>query len=332
MKQEVLEQGALPLGIPAWRTIRYFAKNRRAGCAGLWGGKNWLLLLAFACIPSGAQVRFEAPRVGYVFDLEAKAIRDVSGVPGAASFAEARSTGEAIERAWISAQGFALVQNKQESEGARFVRIASGESREFANFEAAAISNSGRFFAVATSGGIEIWDGAALTRTGRFDAGAQVRGLAVSDDGRMALAATATGLMAWNGRNAEQVWSGGALAEPAFFGSSNDYAVLDAEAGKILVSRGGSATTMDSPVAGAYALATSGDSRLVLASETSIGVADLASNARATVATEDPAARFSRVGTSGEVFQVQFRNSTKTALLELGMAAPQIEILSGGVR
>lgn len=296
--------------------------------------KREVLSLAILSLSLGAQVRFDVPRLGYVYDPEAKAIRQVSGVPGAAAFENSIDGGGAIERAWISQRGFAVVQGKLDS-GTRLLDWSRGSSQSLIDVETAGISNSGRFAALAKAGTVEVWDGTAATRTARFDGAANdIKGIAVSDDGNAVLIAAGSRLQLWNGRGSVQtVWSGDTIRDAGFFGESTDFAALDAGTGKLYVSRAGSITESESPLTGATSMATLGASRLVLAGYTTIAVLDLTTSSLQAVPTDTPIESFTRVGYGGDLFQIRFKQDQRTALFETAPdGSPQIEFLVGGVR
>jgi hypothetical protein len=290
-----------------------------------------IFLFAFAFALS-AQVRFEVPGLGYVHDQEAKTLRSVSGVPGAASLEKPVSdAGGAIERAWISPRGFALVQGKMES-ALRFFDYARGRKQDLSDAsEAAAISMNGRYFAIATGGSVELWDGDTLARQTRFEASG-VRGVAISDDGQAALLITGSGLSMWQQNRLQQIWSGDAIAGADFLPASRDFVAFDGGRNKVLAMRAGATTEIDAKSSGAAAFALSGDGRTVaLGGERTIEILDTVSGASSTLPTENAVEGFGRAGGNGEIMQVRFRGSTRTSLLEwAGLAAPQIEFLIGG--
>ncbi len=285
------------------------------------------LLIALAS-SIGAQVRFDVPKLGYVYDSEAKSIRQIGGVPGAAAFDAVRiDAGGSVERAWISSQGYAVVQGKQDS-GSRLVDWTRGASAQLADIETAAVSNSGRYFATAQAGAVEVWDGVSATRSARFEgAPAGVQNLAVSDDGGAVLLATADSVYLWQDKGAAQpAWAGDSIKGVSFLSDTRDYAAFDGGTGKLLLSRGGSANESDVPAGAAFA--TFG-SKLAFGGAKSIVILDLdGGNATQTIETGAAVERFSRVSGSGDVLQVRFQNDGRTALLEPSSnGAAQVEFL-----
>ncbi len=289
------------------------------------------LALAFAAT---AQVRFDVPSLGYVHDQEAKVLRLVTGVPGAAALAKSVDTGSAIERAWISPRGFALTQGKLES-AVRYFDWTRGLKRDVMDSaEAVAISSSGRYFAVLGGDSVEIWDGEGPNRKTRFEA-VGARSIAVSDDGQVALIVTSTGLSMWQQGRLQQIWSGEAIRGADFLPAGRDFAAYDGGRNKVLTMRSGAMTEIDAKSTGALVFAMSGDGRSVtLGGERSIEILDTMSGASSILTTETAVETFSRAGSNGEVMHVRFHDNTRTALLEwAGLTAPQIEFLiSGGAQ
>ncbi len=288
--------------------------------------------LAFAAT---AQVRFEVPKLGYVLDHEAKALRLVTGVAGAATMESSVETGAAIERAWISPRGFALTQGKQDA-GIRYLDWARNLQRDvMENAEAAAISANGRYFAVLGGGAVEIWDGDGPSRKVRFEA-PHARMVAVADDGSGALVVTATGVSLWQQDRLQQIWSGEAIAGADFLPNSRDLVAYDGGRNKVLILRSGAMSELDAQTVGARAFALSGDGRKVaLGGEGSIEILDTISGASSVLRTDSTVDAIFRAGGNGEVMQLRFRDDARTALLEWnGLANPQIEYLfaTGGAQ
>jgi WD40 repeat protein len=284
------------------------------------------LALAFA---AAAQVRFEVPSLGYVHDREAKSLRLVTGVAGAAALERSVDTGGgAIERAWISPRGFALTQGKLDA-GVRYFDWTRGVQRDLSDsVEAAAISPNGRFFAILSGGTAEIWDGDGPSRTHRFEA-AGARAIAVSDDGAAALLVTASGVSMWQREGLQQIWSGDAIRGADFLPNSRDFAAFDGGRNKVLTMRSGSMTEIDAKSNGVHAFALSGDGRTVtLGGDKTIELIDTVSGTSSILATESSIDSISRAGANGAVMQLRFRDDARTALLEwAGLDAPQIEFL-----
>lgn len=285
-----------------------------------------LLALAFAAT---AQVRFEVPRLGYVHDQEAKALRMVSGVAGAATLENALDSGAAIERAWISPRGFAVTQGKSES-GIRYWDWTRNVQRELVDsVDAVALSTNGRYFAVLGGGAVEIWDGEGPSRKSRFEA-ANARAVAVSDDGAASLIVTSTGLSLWQQDRLQQIWTGEAIRGADFLANSRDFAAYDSGRNKILLMRAGAMTEIDTNSRGAQTFALGGDSRIaVLGGENSIELIDLNGGVSSTLTTDSAVESLARSGANGDLMQVRFRGDLRTALLEwAGLGSPQIEFLT----
>lgn len=301
------------------------------------------LLTTLACCIAGAQVRFEAPRLGYVFDSEAKSIRQLGGVPGAAAFDATIDAGGSVERAWVGGQSYAIVQGKSEA-GSRWVDLVRGGSVTLPAFQLAAVSSGGRHFAIATTdGAVEVRDGASGAIVARIENGipAAVTALAVSDDGGAALIASGSTLLLWLSGGAEgatrNVWSGEGIRSATFLGDTRDFAALDSGTGKYLVSRGGSLTESSVSLPGASAITSlESGARLAIGGDGVIAIVDPgAGDAQAVVrlAVDGVVEGFSKVNGGGDVLQILLGGDSRTALLEIAEQA-QIEYLvaGGGIR
>jgi hypothetical protein len=293
--------------------------------------KREVPLLMFALAAGlGAQVRFDVPRLGYVHDPEAKAIRLVSGVAGAAAFEGSVDAGGAVERAWISPSGYALTQGKLDS-AVRYIDWSRGVKQDLADaVETAAISPNGRYFALLGGTGVEIWDGSGPARLSRFEASG-ARGVAVSDDGTLALLTTSSGVSIWQQGKLQQIWSGEAIRGADFLPASRDFAAFDGARNKVLAMRAGAITEYDAQSTGATAFALSADGRSVaLGGERTIELVDLATGGSRILAVESAVEDIARAG-NGDVLRVKFHGDSRAALLEwAGLASPQIEVLVGG--
>jgi hypothetical protein len=296
------------------------------------------LLTTLACCIAGAQVRFEAPKLGYVFDSEAKSIRQIGGVPGAAAFDATMDAGGSVERAWVGGQSYAIVQGKLDA-GSRWVDFSRGGSVTLPDFQLAAVSSGGRYFAIATvDGAVEIREGATGALVTRVAAGvpAAVTALAVSDDGGAALIASATALSLWTSDRdgaMRNVWSGDGIRSVTFLGDTRDYAALDGA--KYLVSRGGSLTENQVPVAGASAIVSiEAGAKLAVGGDRMIAIVDPgAGDGTVRVAVDGVVEGFAKVNGGGDVLQILLRGDGRTALLETsGQAQIEIVVAGGGIR
>ncbi|BDC51893.1 hypothetical protein F183_A42080 [Bryobacterales bacterium F-183] len=286
------------------------------------------LLLACLALPALAQqVRFEVPRLGYVYDAEAKAVRAVSGVPGAAVLEGTVSQGS-LDRAWVSSLGFAVAQAKQGG-SARLLNFETGTDTVLGDVQSAALS--GRFAAVANRSSLEIWDAQSASRTTRLDLSG-VRAVAVSPDGQQALATNGTTLQRIAGDTATSIWSGDNIIGVAYI--DGGYVAFDAARNKLLIARGGETSETDGPLTGATAFAALDGTKLAFGNDTAIAVLDLASSTVRSLATEHPVEEL--LASNNGVAQIRFRGSSRVALLEWNadQSTAQIEylVVAGGAR
>ena len=157
-------------------------------------------VLALASHAADNGLSIANPRLGGVFDEQAKQLRLVEGIPGSATLGGAIDAGNPIEQAWIVPQakralvrftgktGLALV----DWNGSVQTLMADDIKSEAVTL--AAISPSGKAFAVLIDGGVESWRIAptGLNRLWRADLNADQTSptsLAISDDGELVAAA-----------------------------------------------------------------------------------------------------------------------------------------------
>jgi hypothetical protein len=207
------------------------------------------------------------------------------------------------------------------------------------DFQLAAVSSGGRYFAIATAdGAVEIREGASGALAARIASGvpAAVTALAVSEDGGAALIASATTLSLWTSDRdgaMRNVWSGDGIRSVTFLGDTRDYAALDG--GKYLVSRGGALTENPAPVAGASALASiETGAKLAIGGDRLIAIVDPgAGDSTVRLAVDGTVEGFAKVNGGGEVLQILLRGDGRTALLETsGQAQIEMVVAGGGIR
>ncbi len=139
------------------------------------------------------------PRLGGVFDEQAKQLRVVEGVPGSATLGGVIDAGNSVDQAWIVPQAKRALVRFSGGTGlavvdwGESVQIFQSDDLKSASVTLAAISPSGKAFVVLADGGVESW---AITATGlsrlwRSDLHADQgmpASLAISDDGDLVAA------------------------------------------------------------------------------------------------------------------------------------------------
>lgn len=210
-----------------------------------------------------AQVRFEGPQFGYLFDEVSKSVRALSGVPGAAALEDSIPAGFSVDRAVISRRGFALVASKA---GGAVFRLSPSGAREMGAADLWSVSPSGSWGVLYSraSGKVTVWDLSpddTESKTAEFSS-PELKAVAISDDGTPAGIAGSV-LLEISASGTRAVASGRQMAAVAYFPGSRDLAASDL-AGQVLISRNGATTERDAAVGGA--LAVSRDGRNVIAS------------------------------------------------------------------
>jgi hypothetical protein len=138
--------------------------------------------------------RISAPSLGYVFDDSAKAIRLISGVPGAAELGAAVSFPDALDSVFVNSRARIGIANTKEGRVAlvewtgtpRVTLLESGLAR----VAQASISKSGRWIAITDGAAVELWSRspADLQKTSTFTPEQGAHALAVNDEGTVAVA------------------------------------------------------------------------------------------------------------------------------------------------
>lgn len=138
--------------------------------------------------------RISAPALGYVFDDSAKAIRLISGVPGAAELSASVPFTDALDSVFIHSRARIGIANTKEGHVAlvewtgtpRMTPLASGLTR----VSQASISRSARWIAITDGAAVELWSRSSgdLQKTVTFTPEQGANALAVNDEGTVAVA------------------------------------------------------------------------------------------------------------------------------------------------
>lgn len=177
--------------------------------------------------------RMSVPALGYVFDENARAIRLVSGVPGAAGFDRTIATEIALETAFVQSSGKTAIANAKEGNVAlvtwtgevRVVPIESALSRA----TLVAFARRGERVAISDGATVEIWDSLRGTpvRTAGFAVEEGIHSLALSEEGVVAIG-TRSGTLVTRGPEPRVVLTGASVTGLAFLANGE---LLAAEAG-----------------------------------------------------------------------------------------------------
>ena len=227
--------------------------------------RDVLLLITGACLLTAAT--FRPPKLGYIYDADAAAIRVISGVSGAAALEDTVATGSKLAFAAIAPGArYALVRLRDEA-GASVLQLESGRITALegaaGTTDTVAFSAGGSSAAIWTGERIQVWtglpDSPSLTREVAAEG---VTALAVTDDGAAVAANTTTGTLLWDGgENARLLAPATALA---FLADNHELVVAEEEGNRLSVIRGTETEVLAAEkdgIVGATALALASDGR-----------------------------------------------------------------------
>jgi hypothetical protein len=230
--------------------------------------RDVLLLITGACLLTAAT--FRPPKLGYIYDPDAGAIRVIAGVSGAAALEETVAVGSKLAFAAVAPGArFALVRLRDES-GYSLLQFETGTITALEGASGArdvvAFSAGATAVAIWTGERIQVWtglpDSPALVREVAAD---EVTLLSVADDGAALAAKTAGGTLLWDGESSRAIADASAIA---FVPGSHDVVIADEGGNRVTAVRGAEtevlATEKDG-VAGVVAFAIASDGRTVAA-------------------------------------------------------------------
>jgi hypothetical protein len=196
-----------------------------------------LLLFTASALAYAQQAgpQLSVPVLGYVFDNNAKVIRSISGVPGAAGLDAAISTSTSLDSAFVYSLARVAIANTKEgalgliqwSGSPRLVSIGTAMGR----VTQAAFSPSGDRVAITDGAAVEVWSGLGgdPTETAAFVPDGGVVALAMNQDGAVA-AATSNGAILLLTDDARQLAAGDSWSAMAFMPNGTDLLAADAGA------------------------------------------------------------------------------------------------------
>jgi WD40 repeat protein len=284
--------------------------------------------------PPGASI--SQPSLGYVFDDNAKAIRQISGVPGAANLDARVAAGTSLDSAFVHSRARLAIANAKDG-GVVLVQWSGAPqvtaiSSALSHVTLAAFSRSGDWAAISDGTTLEIWSGLtgapALNATFNPDGG--VTAAAVNDNG-ITVGANGHGAVMLLGDNARVLASGGNWIALAFLPNGNDLLAADATAQSLTLIQDIQNTAASSVVLsvnekpGALAVSSDG-SQAALGLADNVTVVNLASGAANSIACGCQAARFDLlVGTL--VARIVDAQTGSQLLLDADSAQPRIASL-----
>jgi hypothetical protein len=242
------------------------------------------------------------PFLGFVFDNNAKAIRQISGVPGAANLDISIPVSTSLNAAFVNSRAQVAIANPKDggvalvqwSSTPQVISLASALSQA----TMASLSRSGNWAAISDGTTLEVWSGLTGTPTlsATFTPNGGVTALAVNDSGTV-VSGTGSGNISLLGSNSQVLASGGNWIALAFLPDGTDVLAADAAAQSLTLIQDIQNTAASSVVLSVNekpgALIVSSDG-----SEAALGLADnvtivnLANGAANSIACRCQAARF----------------------------------------
>jgi hypothetical protein len=172
------------------------------------------------------------PSLGYVFDNNAKAIRLISGVPGAASLDAAVPAGTSLVSAFVASRAELAIANVKDGGVALIQWTGTPQvtalNSALSQVTLAAFSRSGDGAAISDGTTVEVWSG--LTGTSAlgatFSPSGGVTALAINSSGTVA-AGNGSGSVVLLGDSPRVLATGGAWTALAFLPNGNDLLAAD---------------------------------------------------------------------------------------------------------
>ncbi len=182
------------------------------------------------------------PVLGYVFDANAKAIRLVSGVPGAASLDDPVPSSVSLDSAFVHSRARVAIANVKD--GGLALLQWSGTPQtvslttSLGRVTAAAFSPSGDSAALTDGALVEVWSGLASVpaKTSAFAPDGGVAALTMNEDGVVA-ASTAAAVITYAAGQSQAIAAGGEWSSLAFLPNGSDLLAVDSASGRLVLIR-----------------------------------------------------------------------------------------------
>jgi hypothetical protein len=264
-------------------------------------------LLAFAATSMLALAQPPGPRIsmpslGYVFDDNSKAIRQISGVPGAASLDSAVAAGTSLDSGFVHSRARIAIANAKDG-GVTLVRWtgtpqATALGSALSRVTLVGFSRSGDSAAISDGTTLEVWSGLTSNpaQGAAFNPDGGVTAVAINDSGLVA-AGSGSGAVMLLGDNARALAGGGSWTGLAFLPNGNDLLAMDSAAQSLTLIQDVQNTAVSSVVLsvsqkpGALAVSSDG-SEAALGLADSVTVVNLAGGAVTSIACSCQTARF----------------------------------------
>jgi hypothetical protein len=198
------------------------------------------IIAAAPAILTAQPAKWSTPTLGYLYDSDSKAIRVLSGIPGAASLDGGLSVPDKLEQAAISPNGKYAIGAVKDAGSLSLITWATGAVTSAAldgttSADLVAFSNSSAVAAILSRDAqtIQIWTGLPdQPSLARQVAAVDLSALAVSDDGTLLAGANASSVFLLGGDQPKVIANGGPYAL-TFLKDSHDLAIADQTADQI---------------------------------------------------------------------------------------------------
>ena len=231
-----------------------------------------IALIGGACLAAESQM--EGPKLGFIFDQRAAAVRPILGIPGASMFGTPLSSD--LQQAVVSpSQDFAIGVSGGEST-VGILNFSSAEVRPLQGANPAptkiVFSPNGTSAALVHGASVRVFSGLPVNASAgaEYALTAEPVALAVSDDATLVLASIAeseaTALFSYSsGGAAHRILSGGRIGAIEFLNHSHDAVFADALENKVILLKDGGDATVLATVDQPGAVAASLDNRKIMA-------------------------------------------------------------------
>jgi hypothetical protein len=200
------------------------------------------LLLVATSVVAAAQppaIQMTIPMLGYMFDGNSKAIRLISGVPGAASLDSLITTNStSLDSAFVHSRSRIAIANTKDASLVLIQWSATPQvthlTTSLARVTQVAFTLAGDQAALSDGNAVEVWSGlgANPVKAAAFTPGNGVTALAINQDG-LVIAATGTGAIVVLSEKPQQIAAGGKWTSLAFLPNGTDVLATDSAAQNI---------------------------------------------------------------------------------------------------
>ena len=237
-----------------------------------------LIALMNACVCFAAESQIEGPKLGFIYDRQAAAVRPMLGIPGAALIGD-RLPFE-IRQAVVSASHDFVIGVFGDESTVGLLTFFDGKIRLLKGAKAGpsqiVLSPNGTSAAIVNGTHVQLFTGMPANAAAgiEFDLAGVPAAIAVSDDGAVALAATEEldrmALYSYSSEGAaHRILTAGQIRSIEFLNQSHDAVLADAIENKVILLRNAADPTLIASVDQPTVVAASADNRTILAASSS---------------------------------------------------------------